>query len=45
MFSLFILYWVMGTLSAPTWCYVLWWIALVTKVISFIGDIFKLGRE
>ena len=32
-------------IEAPTWCFVLAWIGLAIKCLSFLCDVYKFGKE
>ena len=36
---------ILKLISAPTWCFVIAWIYLATKCLSFLADIYKIGKE
>lgn len=36
---------ILKLIEAPTWCFVVAWIYLATKCLSFLADIYKIGKE
>ena len=45
MLQLAIIMWMMIELSAPSWCYTLWWIMLVATVIKDAISLIELGQK
>lgn len=45
MLCLAIMMWMMMELSAPLWCYILWWIMLVATVIKDAMSLIELGQN
>lgn len=45
MLMLPIVMWMMLKLSAPSWCFTLWWICAICTAIRFCVELIKLGKE
>ena len=45
MLQLAITMWMMIELSAPSWCYTLWWIMLIATVIKDAISLIELGQK
>ena len=41
-----ILFWVLQRLSAPTWCWIVWWAAVIIKIaIAICQAAYKAGKN
>lgn len=45
MIQLAILWWVLTTLNAPTWCWVCWWVCVGTCAVELCRRMINLGKK